>query len=120
MSTGERGDCTTVTVMGQEKEAEPRLIAAPLLVATTVTVHEDAAAHDTGESTRSCPSHRPIEKGSATGGFENAHVIVVPTFVVVAESADPTNVPVGERSTTAREAAQLETTGGRIICDTYE
>ena len=43
-------------------------------------------------------------------------MMVVPTFVVVASSAAPTNVPVGERSITDRGVAQLATTGGSITC----
>ena len=80
----------------------PRPHAAPLFVACTVNVHEGAAAHDTVLSTLSCPSQRPMEKGRPGGGDTNAHVMVVPTFVVAASSAEPTNVPVGDRSTTER------------------
>jgi len=115
-SVGGSGDWTTETVTEQDVDARPRLIAAPLFVATSPNVHDCAAAHDTALSTLSCPSQRPMEKGRPGGGYENAHVMLVPTFVVVAASASPTCVPVGERSMIVRGMPQFESTGGRMNC----
>jgi hypothetical protein len=67
--------------------------------------------HVNGVRTRSWPSQRPIETGRPAGGDTRAHVIVVPELGFEAVSAEPMNVPVGERSATDRDTPQFVIVG---------